>query len=176
MRLTNRVIASVVGVLLLAGGVLTAIEIAIAYVGGNRWVVPYDAWYRHARSGSWSSGGVRGLLIVTTLIGLALLVVQLFRRPPAALMIRSESDATYSVRRRSVEQSLVRRAQSVDGIDSAHAKIDRRTVKVRARSNRRVPGDLEAALERCLTTSVEHLELADPPRVHVRLRLRERQS
>jgi hypothetical protein len=175
MRMTNRIIASVIGVLLLAGGVLTAVEIAIAYVGGSRWVLPYDAWYRHARSDSWQSSGVRGLLIAVALIGLAILILQLFRRPPSALTIRSDTDATYSVRRRSVERSLVRGAEGLDGIDTARAKIDRRTVRVKARSNRRLAGDLRAALERSVNAGVEKLELVDPPRVEVSLRLRGRQ-
>jgi hypothetical protein len=176
MRIANRIIASVIGVLLLAGGVLTAVEIAIAYAGGSRWVLPYDAWYRHARSDSWDSGGVRGLLIAVALIGLTILILQLLRRPPATLTIRSDTDATYSVRRRSVERSLVRSAEGLDGIDTARAKIDRRTVRVKARSNRRLPGDLKVALERSVNAGVHKLELVEPPRVQVSLRLRERQS
>jgi hypothetical protein len=176
MRTTNRIIASVIGLLVLVGGLLAAVEIAIAYVGGSPWILPYDAWYRHARSDSWETSSVRGLLLVMALLGLALLILQLVRRRPAALTIRSDTNATYAVRRRSVERALVRSAEGVDGIDTVRARVDRRTARVKARSNRRVPGDLKAALEHSVNDAVQRLELQDPPRIQVSLRLREGQS
>ena len=178
MRTANRVLAAVIGLLLLVGGLLTAIEIAVAYAGGGPWIVPYDQWYQRARSHAWESDAVRGLFIVMTAVGLALLILQLVRRAPATVAIRPDADgeATYAVRRRTVERSLVRSAEQVDGVESARARIDRRSIRVSARSNRRLPGDLRTRLEHAVQERVRSLELETEPRVRLNVRLRKGES
>jgi hypothetical protein len=172
MRTTNRVLSAVLGLLLLVGGVLTAVEIAIAYLGGSPWILPYDEWYRRALSHSWESGGIRGLLIAVAAVGLVLLILQFVRRAPLTLPMRSEIDATYAVRRRSLQRSLARTAERVDGVASARAKVDRRTIQIKARSNRRLPSDLKPALENAIQFRLRSLELEPEPRVRVSVRLR----
>lgn len=176
MRTTNRILAAVAGLLFLVGGLLAAVEIAIAYVGGHHWLVPYDEWYRHARSNSWESGGPRGIFIALTALGVVLVVLQLVRRRPVTLPMRSDTHTTYEVRRRSFERSLARRAEHVDGVTSARATVDRRSVRIHARSNRRLPGDVKAQLEHAISAGVQHLELEPQPRVRVGLRLRDGES
>lgn len=176
MRTVNRVLAAVAGLVLLVGGLLAAIEIAVAYVGGGPWILPYDAWYRHARSNAWDRGGVRGLLIAITAVGMVILAMQLVRRRPLTLSMRSDTDATYAVRRHSLERSLVRTAERVDGVESARAKIDRRRLRIKARSNRRLPGDVQAALEGAMSGRLAALELESALPVRISLRLREGHS
>jgi Family of unknown function (DUF6286) len=176
MHTVNRVLAAVLGLFLLVGGLLTAVEIAIAFVGGDRWILPYDAWYRHARADAWDSGGVRGLLVVIAAIGVGHVVLQLVRRAPLTLPLSSETDATYAVRRRSLQRSLVRSTEAVDGVESAKARIDQRGVRVRARSNRRLPGEMKSVVEAVVTGRLQQLELESIPRVRVSLRVRDGRS
>jgi hypothetical protein len=172
MPTLNRALAAILGLLLIVGGLLGAVEIFVAYVGSGPWVVPYNDWYRRARADSWQNASVRGVFILALCIGLALIALQLKKRPPATLLLRSEADAAYSVDRRSLQRSLVRTAEKVDGIDSARVAVDLRTIRVRARSQRRPPGELQTAVVRAVSARIDMLELARPPRLRVSVRTR----
>jgi hypothetical protein len=176
MRTANRVVTAVIGLALLVGGVLTAAEIATAFVGRGQWIVPYTNWYRDARANDWQNGGVRGLFVLIGAVGLVLLIMQLVRRRPLTIALRSSTKASYVIRRRSLEQSLTRSVQHVDGVESAAVRIDRRSVRVSARSHRRLPGDVETAIHEAVDGRLNRLELNDPLATRIRLRLRREAS
>jgi hypothetical protein len=168
----DRVLAAVVGLALLVGGLLAAVEIAVAFVGPGPWVVPYNDWYRNARSHDWQSGSGRGIFILVGTIGVFLVVAQFVRRRPLTMTLRSDSEVTYAVRRRSLERSLMRSIERVDGVESAGVTIDRKTLRVRARSHRRLPGDVKPAIQTAVDGRLRQLEVEPPPRVRISLRLR----
>jgi hypothetical protein len=170
----NRVVVAVLGLLLLVGGVLAAIEIAVAFAGGDHWILPYGGWYRSARSHSWESGEVRGVLVVLAALGASLFLLQLVRRAPSTIALHFDdgASATYAVRRRSLERSLTRSAEQVDGVESARVKIDRRTVRVNAHSSRRLPGDVKTVLDHAMQARLRALEFESEPRIRLNLHLR----
>jgi len=172
MRTTNRVLATVVGLALLAGGLLAAVEIAVAFVGRGPWVLPYNDWYHNARSHDWQSGTVRGIFVLIGVIGVFLVAAQLVRRRPLTMALRSDTQVNYAVRRRSLERSLMRSIEHVDGVELAGVKINRKTLRVRARSHRRLPGDVKPAIQTAIDGRLHELELQTPPRVRISLRLR----
>ncbi len=176
MRTYNRVLAAVIGLVLLAAGVLVAIEIAIAFLGNDPWILPYREWYRDARSDPWTSGAARGLCLTVALVGLALVLSQLIRHRPRTLPLRSTDVATYSVRRRSLEHSVQRTIEHVDGIRDAKVRFDRGAVRVRARSHRQHAGDLEPLVETAVRARLDHLEIDPTPAVRVMLSTRQRRS
>ena len=49
MRVVNRVIAAVLALALLVGGLLVAVEIVVAGFDRRPWVLPHDRWYASAR-------------------------------------------------------------------------------------------------------------------------------
>ncbi len=172
MRTADRVLSAVFGLALFVGGLVIAVEIAVGFVGGDPWILPSREWYRDARSNAWNSGGVRGILIVVAALGLVLLVLQLVRRLPTMLPLESVSDVGYAVRRRSLQRSLVRTANLVDGVERAKVRVGKKTIRVRASSHRRIAGELQPSVESALRARVDDLGLESTPRLKVDLRTR----
>ena len=173
MRVVNRLLAVAAALFLVVACVLVAVEIVVAELGNDPWVIPHDRWYENARAHDWSSGWSRRLFLALAALGLVLLIVQLARRRPAALpMERGRRQRPAEVSRRSIERSLGRAVGRVDGVASGKARVKRGTVRVRATSNRRQPGDLETRVGEAARQRLSSLELAHPPAVAVRLQHR----
>ncbi|MDP8975025.1 MAG: DUF6286 domain-containing protein [Actinomycetota bacterium] len=170
MRILSRLLALALALSLVVGGVLVAVEIVLAEIGRDPWVIPYDQWYRSARVNAWSSPSTRQLALALVAAGLLLLFLQLLRRRPTALpMEKGPSIHPADLNRRGVERSLVRAVNRVDGVASAKARISNSRTRITASSNRRIPGDLEARVTRAAEERMAALRLARPPALSVTL-------
>ena len=176
MRSVNRVLAAIIGLVLLAGGVLVAIEIALAFVGSDPWVVPYRDWYRTARSDPWTADAVRGICITLALLGLAVVLLQLARLRPHALPLKSTEFTTYCVRRRSLEHSVQRTVEHVDGIHDAKVRVDHDAVRVIARSHRQLAGDLQPRVETAVRSRLDQLAFETRPSVRIKISTRKERT
>lgn len=173
MRLFNRLVAVALALFLVVGCVLVAVEIVVAELGNDPWVIPYDRWYEDARAHDWSSGWSLRWFFALTALGLVLLLLQLARRRPAALPMKvGRTEHPAAVSRRGIERSLGRAVGRVDGVASAKARVKRGSVRVKATSNRRQPGDLESRIGEAARQRLSSLGLAQPPSVAVRLQHR----
>jgi hypothetical protein len=168
VRLVNRVIAAVLALALLVGGLLVAVEIVVAGFNRRPWVLPHDRWYTSARLRTWESAPPRWIFIGLVVAGLLLLLLQVARRRPAALALTPGAVPT-DVGRRSLEKSLGRAAGRVDGVASARAKVDGEKVEVVASSNRRQTDDLGPRVTQVLDRRLSTLGLARPPAVRVKV-------
>ena len=168
MRIPNRVLAAVLALGLLVAGLIVAVEIVVAGFDRRPWVVPHDDWYRSARDRTWNSAPPRWIFIGLVAAGLVLLFLQLSRRRPTALPL-TPGAVPADVGRRSLEKSLAREAQSVDGIAAAKAKIGKEKAAVVASSNRRQTGDLEPVVSQALERRMAAIGLARPPGVRVKV-------
>lgn len=166
MRVANRVLAAVLGLALLVGGLVVAVEIVIAGFDRQPWVLPHDDWYRSARQRTWDSAPPRWIFIGLIAAGLALLLLQLARRRPAALPL-TPGAVPADVGRRSLERSLAREAARVDGISAAKTKIGKDKAHVVASSNRRQTDELEPAVTHAVDRRLAALGVARPPAVRV---------
>ena len=175
MRIVNRVVAAVIALALLLGGLLVAIEIFLAGIGQGPWLIPYDEWYANARANPWSFTPHRWLFIVLCLAGLALLVLQFVRRAPRTLPLGATgtSGVETDITRTSVQKSLSRAAEQVDGIAGAKVRLSETHARVLATSNRRTPGDLQERVREAVGQKLSSLGLARPPRLSVAVRHRE---
>lgn len=171
MRIANRVVAALLGLALVVGGLLVAAETVVAAFGRRPWVLPYDRWYRSARLRSWESASTRWILIALLAGGLMLLFLQLARRRPTALEL-APGGAPADIGRRSLERSLVRAASEVDGVSRARVKVGREQAEVSATTNRRQAGDLQARVAEALERRTRSLGLARPPAVRVKVHTR----
>ena len=170
MRIFSRLLALAVSLALVVGGVLVAIEIVVAELGGDPWVIPYDRWYDEARENAWSSPSVRTVFLVLAVAGLVLLVVQLAKRRPHSLPMESRAGGCpVAVNRRSLERSLVRAVNRVDGVATAKARLTETRARITASSNRRLPGDLQQRVAQAAEQRLSSLNLATTPAVVVRL-------
>jgi hypothetical protein len=168
MRLANRVLAAVLGLAVLAGGLIVAVEIVVAGFDRRPWVLPHDDWYRSARLRTWDAAPPRWIFIGLLAAGLALLVLQLARRRPSALAL-TPGAVPADVGRRSLERSLAREAARVDGIAAAKAKVRKERAEVVATSGRRQTGDLPPVVTDALDRRLATVGLARPPEVRVKV-------
>jgi hypothetical protein len=168
MRVVNRIVAAVVALALLVGGLLVAVEIVVAGFDHRPWVLPHDKWYRSARTRSWESPPTRWLMIGLVAAGLLLLLLQLARRRPATLPL-SPAAVPADLGRRSLERALVREASRVDGVSSAKARVDGEKAEVVATTNRRQTAEMQPRLAAALDRRIGSLGLARPPAVRVKV-------
>lgn len=172
-RILSRLISLAVALALAAGGALVAVEVVVAEYGSGPWVIPYDDWYRSARTNTWSSTPARQVALALLASGLLLLFVQLARRRPVALPMEAKrSGHPALLSRRGVERSLTRTVSRVDGVATAKVKISKARARVNTTTNRRLPGDIEARVSTAAQQRLAALRLADPPQLSVRLRSR----
>lgn len=169
MRVANRVLAAVLGLILLAGGLLVAVEIVVAGFDRRPWVLPHDRWYTSARMRSWESAPPRWIFLAVVAAGLALLVSQLARRRPSSLTL-TPGAVPADIGRRSLERALVRDASRIDGVAGAKARIGDGRADVVASSNRRQTGDLGPRVTEALDRRLSAIGLARPPAVRVKVR------
>lgn len=168
MRIVNRVLAAVLALALLVGGLVVAVEIVVAGFDRRPWVLPHDDWHRSARLRTWDSAPPRWIFIGLIAAGLLLLFAQLARRRPTALAL-TPGAVPADVGRRSLERSLAREATSVDGIAAAKARVGKEKAAVVASSNRRQTGDLEPVVSQALERRMAAIGLARPPGVRVKV-------
>lgn len=158
-RLVHRAVAAALALTLLLGGVVVAVEIAVAAFGARPWVLPHDDWYREGVTNRWSSSGATWLFVAVAAAGVALLALQVARRRPDAVPLGGASRAELS--RKSLERSLARTAQGVDGVASARAKVSPARATVEAATNRRLVTDLQPRVAEATTARLRAVGLAD---------------
>jgi hypothetical protein len=168
VRIANRVVAAVLALGLLVGGLLVAVEIVVAGFDRRPWVLPHDRWYVSARTRTWDSAPPRWIFIGLVVAGLILLFLQFARRRPTALDL-TPGAVPADLGRRSLERSLAREASRVDGITAARAKVGHDRADVVASSSRRQTGDLQPAVTKALDRRLGSLGLARPPAVRVKV-------
>ena len=168
MRIANRVLAAVLALGLLVGGLLVAVEIVVAGFDRRPWVLRHDEWYTSARTRSWESAPPRWIFIGLIVAGLLLLFLQLARRRPAVLAL-VPGDIPADLGRRSLEKALVREATRVDGVGAAKAKIGKDRADVAASSNRRQTDGLPPRVTQALDRRMGRLGLARLPEVRVKV-------
>ena len=176
MRLTNRLLATLLGTALLAGGGLVAMEIFLGRaVGRDRpWILPYDNWYADALDTRWSGAGARIAFSALVAAGLILVVLQVFLRRPAALPLTPHAGAAPAwAARQSLKRSLRQVATGVDGVAAARVHLSDGNLRVKARTNRTRAGDLSDQLTAALRGRLARIGLDPEPEVSVRVEGRE---
>lgn len=168
MRVARKVVAAVLSLALLAGGVLVTVEIIVAAYNRRPWLLPHDRWYRSATEHSWDSPEARWFFIALTVGGLVLLGLQLLRSRPAVLPL-APGGSPADLGRRSLERSLARSASAVDGVAGARARVSGRRAEVVATTNRRQAADLQPRVAEVVNRRLQSLGLAAPPPVTVKV-------
>jgi Family of unknown function (DUF6286) len=175
MRLTNRLLSVVLASLVAAAGAVVAVEIALAALSDPHWVLPWPRWHRWALDHTWAADPVVVTCWVLVAVGLVILFVGVVRYRPVAVPAEPlGAGVTASVRRSSLERSLQRASQQIDGISAATVKVSRRRVRVSARSNRRDTGGLKQAVTDSVAARLGALRLAKQPDLRVRVVSRSR--
>lgn len=170
MRTLTRLLSALIGLALLLGGLLLALEVALTAARGSAQIVPYDTWLRWARNHAWSDPVVLWTGLGMLLVGLLLLLITLRRRAPLAVPGAARQDMTVSFARRPLEQAVSRLAERSAGVEGVRVHLRKRKAEVQAAS---LTTDLDATkqvLQSRLTDGLDRLPLQSTPTVDVRLR------
>ncbi|WNV75123.1 DUF6286 domain-containing protein [Geodermatophilus sp. DSM 44513] len=171
MAVVNRVLATLLALALVLGGLLAVAEIVLAAFGQQPWLVPHPDWTSWLADQTLASTAVRAALVGAVVLGLVLLVLALRRGRPGALPLPSRVESVRTTAsQRGIERTLRAAATRPDGVREATVRARRRTVRVRAATALRDPGDLQSRVTGAVTERLEELGLSGTlrPRVTVR--------
>ncbi|WP_159792762.1 DUF6286 domain-containing protein [Puerhibacterium puerhi] len=176
MRLLQRVLATVLALVLLLGGLLVVVEIVLAQLGRPPLVVPRQRWSAWVAGQTWELSTVRAVLVLVTVVGLLLVVAAARRGRPAALALpagEAPPGVRASASRRTVEKALADAVRDVDGVVSAHARAGRRRVTVSATAMTRA-GGTEQHVREAVDEGLRSLGLAGSLQPRVEMSFEER--
>ena len=158
MRAFNRLASLVLGLLLVAGGVLLAAEAIMVLLNRPPVLVPLSSWYDWLRSVTLNGA------VVLAVLGLVLLVAQL--RPWRPVRVPVTVDDNWYVQRRGAEHGLVRAVDDVPGVTGAKAKVGKRwRCRVWATGDADSRADVDAAIDE----ELNRMSVPDGRRVRVKM-------
>lgn len=183
MRTFNRIASLVLGLALIAGGLLIAVESLLAAYRLGPWLLPSTPWYEALAGTRLADRATVLVAAALGLAGLALLVAELRPWPPHRLPVHPEttsdttSDTTkptaetteWWLLRRPAERRLARTVTDLPGVDAARVRLhgrDQWTVTVLAQAR----DESRARIEEAIDTELAVLAAPTPARVRLRLR------
>jgi hypothetical protein len=168
VRITNRLLAFVVAVVLIAASIVTIVEVIAYKSNADPLLVHWHAIRDWGRDNTWEATSVRVAAIVTLVVALLVLVPQLIRRSTKRLAIDTDGPITATLTRKSVGLAVRSAVTTVDTITGARVKVGTRAINVAAESSsldpevaRSLVGDVEEATNEQLAA----LRLTTPLRV-----------
>jgi hypothetical protein len=149
MRLVNRVASTLLGILLIVGGLVAAAEAVAAYRGQQPLFLPLREWHDRLVSTTYADRTVLLVSIGVGLLGLLILISELRRGRPREVDLRPEHNARWQLQRHSLQQQLAASVAGVPGIGSPHVEVDGKpsawSVRVRAAGRPDQLDDVRAA-------------------------------
>jgi len=171
VRVLNRAVSAVLAVVLLAGGLLVAIEILAGFLGREQpLVLQWDDWYRSATSTPWSDPDLRLAFVLMIVAGVLLLLLEAAaRRPQAIPMVGHDGAAFADLDRRGLERWLGARLATVDGVSGTKIRITKKGATVDATTPGRETERVRDQLRVEAGSALDELELARPLPLKVRV-------
>ncbi len=176
MRYTNRILAAVLSVALVAGAVVLIVEVIAALVGSPPVWVHWPSGYSWAAKTSWDSTVVRIIAISMVVVGLILFVLEV-KRPRTTRLAVADSPAgiTTAYTRAGVAAAVKSAAVGVDGVQAMSVGVRRRTATVTATTYQgRAFHDLHEPVARAAQARLNELRLQSPPKLRIRIKARTR--
>jgi hypothetical protein len=168
MTVVNRILAALLALVLLLGGLLAASEIVLAQLGRPPWLVPYPQWSVWLGQRTLTDGLMRAAMAALVVVGLLLMLAALRRGKPHNLMLPSNIEGVQvTASRRGIERSLREAGSRISGVRSVEVRAGRRTVKVRAYTASRTEGQVQQQLTDTVAAKLRQLGLADRLRPRV---------
>lgn len=162
MAIVNRLLGVVLGLALLAGGLLLVIETVLAGIGRPAVLVDRGriAETLGAEQTTWSSTLVTSVLVGLVVVGLVLLLLQLVPRLPDTLPVEGDDGRGAAVDRRALAGQLRAAATEDNEVLRARSSVRRNRASVRAKA---VPGaeasSVRARLEETVGRTLASLQL-----------------
>lgn len=168
MKILNRVLALLLGLIVIGAAVVLVIEVTARRVGARPVVLDWPAMYRWAHHTTWGAAPVRAGAVLLALAGLAVIGSQLRPRRPDRLALASDPTSTdAAVTRQGVAHSVRTAVTEIDGVDTARVSVRRRvTVNAGVHADQDTQGYRDT-ITRVAGDAVTTLRLRRPPRISV---------
>ncbi|GAA4828889.1 DUF6286 domain-containing protein [Actinomycetospora corticicola] len=168
MRVVLRLLSPLLGLLVAAVGVLTALEVIVAWVApsSSPLVVPWPTWQAALAGLTWSSAAVRGVAIGVGVVGLLVLLVGLVARRHDVTLTEPVPEVTVTTSPRSLARAVGHEVRSHSDVVSASVVASPKKVVVRA-GTLDTPEEVRTAVRERVDEALGRLPLARRPRVSV---------
>jgi hypothetical protein len=172
MRAFNRVLSLLLGLALLAGGLLVAAEVAAALLDRGELVIPTRRWADALRATTFADARV--VFGVVAAVGLVLFVAEARRWPKQRVPLADDQQRSWWLLRRSLEQHLGRAVTTGTGATGARARVRPQRRRLRVRLDADVAPTARPAVEQRAAQVLDQLIGPDRSQIRVRIRHRER--
>ncbi len=159
MIIFNRLLGLVLGLALLAGGVIVAGEAVLGLLRRGAWLIDRTALDRALAELTWADPRVLPIAVALVVSGLVLLLIELKPRRPATLPLSWSTEHRRAiVERRGVEELLATTALADSDVSAARARVGRHRGRVKTRT---APGALDGRdrIHESLTRELDRLGL-----------------
>ena len=172
MRAFNRVLSLLLGLALLAGGLLVAAEVAAALLDRGELVIPARRWAEELRATTFADARV--VFGVVAAVGLVLFVAEARRWPTQRVPLADDQQRSWWLLRRSLEQHLGRAVTTGTAATGARARVRPQRRRLRVRLDADVAPTAKPAVEQRAAQVLDQLIGPDRSQIRVRIRRRER--
>ena len=172
MRAFNRVLSLLLGLALLAGGLLVAAEVGAVLLDRGELVIPARRWAEELRATTFADARV--VFGVVAAVGLVLFVAEARRWPKRRIPLADDQRRSWWVLRRSLEQQLGRAVTTGTAATGAKARVRSRRRRIRVRLDADVARTAKPAVEQRAASMLEQLVGPDRSQIRVRIRRLER--
>ncbi len=174
MRVLNRLLSVVMGLVIAAAAAVAGIEAILLVAGQPSLVVPRSRWAHYLTGASWTSTGIEVAAIILLAVGAVISLLQLIPRRPVRLAARSTTRREVWVSRRGLGRRLAADVAGIDSVVEARTKVTRRAVKSRVTVARgtSVP-EVRSQVNQTVGTTVEQLGVTTRLRPKTKVRFDE---
>jgi len=166
-RVINRLLAALLGLILLIAGIAAAIEILVSLFGGEHFLLPTDDWLDALRSTPWNSESVVLVATGVVVVGIVLLIAGIAARARIITLRRPRDTVEVVASARAIAQILRREAASVSGVSSASSEVSARHARVVATVPLASPERVEADLSAVLAATLRRIPWTSAPVLEV---------
>lgn len=131
MRRADRAVALLLGLVLAAVAVLAGIEIMELTLGHAPLVIPRHSWDQSLRGSQWGSFGMELTSGILAGVGVALILLQIVRRRPVRLALRSRPGQRLWVSRKGLARRLTNDVGELDEITASKVRVSRKRVRTK---------------------------------------------
>ncbi|MGW5641820.1 DUF6286 domain-containing protein [Saccharopolyspora sp. NPDC003752] len=169
MRLLVRLITTLLGLAVAAGGALLAIEAVwvLARPGTGGLIVPWQQVHIGLSSLSWQDPQVLATAAVVAVVGVLLVLIAINAGVKDIRLHDPAPEVTVTTDRRSLARLVGHQVRGQDGVAVASVTAGSKRVQVKATAQFREPGDLRARLTETAEHAVQDLPLRSTPKVLV---------
>jgi len=166
----NRLLALIVGLVVIVLAVVVIIEVVAKLVGAGPVLVDWPEVYAWAQRTTWSDTAVIGVSLLLALVGLALVIGELWPSRVQRLAVDSPDPATdAAITRSGLARDVTAAVNDVGGVTPERVKVGRGRITIRAAAGKTAtdPVALRDAVTSSVRDRVDRLQLRRPQQLAV---------